>query len=87
MSRGVDFVGHVIKPWTRSTRRRTVSEAMRRVANVDEGDFLPLANSYFGLLGQAPASHHDRARLANVVRYRGHAVNKALTQTYRRNGT
>ena len=87
VSRGVDFVGHVIKPWTRSTRRRTVSEAMRRVANVDEGDFLPLANSYFGLLGQAPASHHDRARLANVVRYRGHAVNKALTQTYRRNGT
>jgi RNA-directed DNA polymerase len=42
-----------------------------------------LANSYFGLLGQAPASHHDRALLANVVRDCGHAVNHALTKTYR----
>jgi hypothetical protein len=83
VARGVDFVGHVIKPWTRSTRRRTVSQALQRVAAVDERDFLPVANSYFGLLGQAPASHHDRARLANVVRGCGHAVNKALSKTYR----
>ncbi|MGB8422241.1 MAG: RNA-directed DNA polymerase [Paraburkholderia sp.] len=83
IERGVDFVGHMIKPWVRSTRRRTVSEAMRRVEQVDEQDFLPVANSYFGLLGQASASHHDRARLANVVRDRGHAVNQAFTKTYR----
>jgi len=44
---------------------------------------LQVTNSYFGLLGQAPASHHDRARLANVVRCRGHAVNKPFTRTYR----
>jgi len=83
IARGVDFVGHVIKPWSRTTRRRTVNEAIRRVAQVNEGDFLPVANSYFGLLGQAPASHHDRARIANVVRYRGHVVNRTFTQTYR----
>jgi len=86
IARGVDFVGQVIKPWSRSTRRRTVSEALRRVANVNERDFLEISNSYFGLLGQAPASHHDRARLSNVVRDRGHAVNKALTKTYRGTG-
>jgi RNA-directed DNA polymerase len=40
------------------------------------------ANSYFGLLRQAGSSHHDRARLANAVRRRGHCINAALTKTY-----
>lgn len=35
-------------------------------------------------LRQATHSHHDRARLANVLRGRGHSINKQLTQTYRR---
>ncbi|WP_232243699.1 RNA-directed DNA polymerase [Paraburkholderia sp. SOS3] len=83
IERGVDFVGHVIKPWRRSTRRRTVNEGVRRVANAPAVDVHVMANSYFGLYGQAPASHHDRARLANVVRGRGHAVNHGLTKTYR----
>jgi RNA-directed DNA polymerase len=83
ISRGVDFVGQVIKPWTRTTRRRTVDEAIRRVASVDESDFLPIVNSYFGLLSQARSSHHDRSRLANAARDRGHAVNFDLTKTYR----
>ncbi|GAB7525365.1 hypothetical protein PBS_43540 [Paraburkholderia sp. 2C] len=82
--RGVDFVGHVIKPWCRSTRRRTVNEGVRRVATAPAVDVHVMANSYFGLYGQAPASHHDRARLANVVRDRGHSVNHALTKSYRR---
>ena len=81
--RGVDFVGHVIKPWVRSTRRRTVNEACRRIAEVDKDDFLPVANSYLGVLRQSPSSHHDRARVANVIRKCGHAVNHALTKTYR----
>jgi RNA-directed DNA polymerase len=83
IDRGVDFVGQVIKPWNRYTRHRTVTEAVRRIAEVDEADFLPVANSYFGLIGQASSSHHDRARIANAVRRRGHAVNKQLTKTYR----
>jgi retron-type reverse transcriptase len=84
VARGVDFVGHVIKPWRRSTRKRTVSEGIRRVAMATPSDVHVLANSYFGLLRQATASHQDRARLANVVRSRGHAVNQSLTKTYRR---
>ncbi|WP_074771180.1 RNA-directed DNA polymerase [Paraburkholderia fungorum] len=83
VDRGIDFVGHVIKPWSRSTRRRTVTEAVRRVSRVSPDDFLAVSNSYFGLLNQAPSSHHDRAQLANAIRQRGHAVNKALTKTYR----
>ncbi|WP_353627736.1 RNA-directed DNA polymerase [Ralstonia pseudosolanacearum] len=84
VDRGVDFVGHIIKPWHRSTRKRTLNEGLRRVAAAPAADVHVLANSYFGLLRQAPASHHDRALIANVVRQRGHAVNRQLTKAYRR---
>ncbi len=83
IDRGVDFVGQVIKPWARSTRKRTRNEALRRVAATPGADMMQVANSYFGLLRQASASHHDRAELANVVRYRGHAVDRGFTKTYR----
>jgi hypothetical protein len=83
IDRGIDFVGHVIKPWCRSTRRRTFREGLRRVSKAPAGDVHVMANSYFGLLRQASASHHDRARLANVVRDRGHAVDGGFTKTYR----
>ncbi len=83
IDRGVDFVGQVIRPWSRSTRRRTVKEAIRRVTTTCEADFISVSNSYFGLLGQAPSGHHDRAHVANAVRRRNHAVNFDLTKTYR----
>ncbi|EON11946.1 RNA-directed DNA polymerase [Pandoraea sp. SD6-2] len=82
-SRGIDFVGHVLKPWRRTTRPRTMTVALRRVAEAAPEDVHQTANSYFGLLRQATHSHHDRAALANVVRRRGHAVSAALTKTYR----
>lgn len=63
---------------------RALNEGLRRVAAAPAADVHVMANSYFGLLRQAPASHHDRARLANVVRDLGHAVNYEFTQTYRR---
>lgn len=83
IDRGVDFVGQVIKPWRRSTRKRTRNEALRRVADTAQGDLMQVANSYFGLMRQASASHHDRAQLANVVRARGRAVDGHLTKTFR----
>jgi len=83
IDRGVDFVGQVIKPWRRETRKRTRNEALRRVAETSADELMPVANSYFGLLRQASASHHDRARLANVVRSRGRAVDAAFTKAYR----
>ena len=83
VDRGVDFVGHVIKPWRRITRKRTVKEARRRIAAAPAEDLLPLANSYLGLLGQASHSQKDRASLARLLLKRGKPVNAALTQTYR----
>lgn len=46
-------------------------------------DLFEPANSYFGLFGQASHSHHDRARLANVLRRRGRSISGQLTKTYR----
>ena len=83
LSRGVDFVGQVIKPWRRYVRRRTYNEAMNRVATMPEADRYESVQSYFGLFGQAPASHEDRASLAKLVHLQGGSVNRDFTQTYR----
>lgn len=83
VDRGVDFVGHVIKPWCRKTRRRTVGEAIRRIKAIPADELFETANSYLGLFRQASHSHGDRARLANILRYRGHCINGDITKTYR----
>ncbi|USS47753.1 RNA-directed DNA polymerase [Burkholderia glumae] len=83
IDRGVDFVGQMIKPWRRETRKRTRNEALRRAAAVPIDDFLAVSNSYFGLMRQATASHQDRAELANIARARGRAVDSRLTKTFR----
>ncbi|MDE3023146.1 MAG: RNA-directed DNA polymerase [Pseudomonadota bacterium] len=85
IDRGVDFVGQVIKPWHRSTRKRTVNEAIRRISTIPAAELLEVANSYFGLLRQAQHSHHDRALLSNALRRRGYSIKSDLTKTYRRN--
>ncbi|RFP19132.1 RNA-directed DNA polymerase [Duganella sp. BJB475] len=87
VARGIDFVGHVIKPWNTRTRRRTVRQAVNRVLRIDAEEVFASANSYFGLLGQSASSHSDRAALARAVLRRGHSVNGALTKTYRRTST
>lgn len=84
IERGIDFVGQVIKPWRRTIRRRTFNEALNRTAHQPPEQLFETANSYFGLLRQATHSHRDRARLANLVRQRGHAVDRQLTKAYRR---
>lgn len=84
VDRGVDFVGHVIKPHSRTARRRTVRTALERISRMDGEDLYRSANSYFGLLRQSPQSHTDRARLANVLRSLGQMVNQNFTKTYRR---
>ena len=84
VDRGIDFVGQVIKPWYRRTRRRTVNEAIRRARTIAAEDLFQTANSYFGLFRQAGHSHHDRARLANALRRRGYSISGDLTKTFRR---
>ena len=84
VERGVDFVGQVIKPWHRTTRKRTYNEAIKRIQHIDDEYLFETANSYFGLLRQASHSHHERAMLANALRKRGHSIKFDLTKTYRK---
>ena len=84
VDRGVDFVGHVIKPWRRTTRKRALAQALKRTAEAPAEDLRETANSYFGLLSQASHSEKDRAALGRVVLRRGNSVNAALTKTYRK---
>ena len=80
--RGIDFVGQLILPHRRITRRRTVSMALKRTADVPIDQIRDTANSYFGMLRQASHSRNDQAKLARLLLRRGKAVNAALTQTY-----
>lgn len=82
VERGVDFVGHVIKPWRRTTRKRSVAQAMKRTTAAPPEQLRETANSYFGLMTQASHSQKDRAALANLVLRRGRVVNGELTKTY-----
>lgn len=82
IDRGVDFVGQVIKPWRRTTRRRTVKHAIRRVIASDKSQVQKTANSYYGLFRMATHSHMDRVNLTHAVFTHGKAVNRQLTKTY-----
>jgi RNA-directed DNA polymerase len=82
IARGIDFCGHVIKPWRRTIRRRVVNDALARAAVAD--DFFVTANSYFGLFRQSTHSISDRIRLGRISLRRGHSMDLGLKQTFRR---
>lgn len=84
IDRGVDFVGHVIKPWSRTTRRRTVNCAIERIRQTLEEDLLSVGNSYLGFIGQASHPHKHRALIANELLARGHCIKSDLTKIYRK---
>ena len=84
VARGVDFVGHVIKPWRRTTRSRTVRSALRELSTMPSTDLFASGNSYFGLLRQASHGHTDRTRVAKLLLQRGQVVKSDLTKTYRK---
>lgn len=83
ITRGIDFVGQIIKPWHTTTRRKTLHHARQRIATVNDEKFRATANSYFGLLRQASHSHQQRIALSKAVMHRGRAVNKNFTKVYR----
>lgn len=84
LERGIDFVGQVVKPWRRTTRARTVDSAAQRLRTMPAADVYASGNSYLGLVRQATHSHTDQARLANILRDRGHAIAGDLGKIYRR---
>lgn len=84
VARGIDFVGHVIKPWRRTTRPRTLRTALQRIKTAPAADLHATGNSYFGLVRQAGASHKEQAAIARAMLRRGHAVDGYLTRAFKR---
>lgn len=79
IDQGIDFVGYLIKPWRRITRRGTVSAAHRRTVEAPLEDRRARANSYFGLMRQADG-YGDRAEFARLLRRLGCSVDMRLTK-------
>jgi RNA-directed DNA polymerase len=86
VGRGIDFVGHLIRPWRREPRANALPNAIKRIGACDADEFDQI-NSYFGLLRQSPASRHLRARLANAARDRGFCVDGDFTRVFRKGAT
>ena len=87
IARSIDFVGHVIKPWHHTTRRRTVAAAVQRLKTMPASETFASGNSYLGLVHQAIHSHADQIRIARVLRQRGHAVAGDIGKVYQRKDT
>ena len=82
LERGVDFCGHLVLPHRRLLRRGTLRSALHRLAGMPAADVAEAATSYLGLARQATHSARDRARIANVARRRGRAVDHRITKVY-----
>lgn len=82
IERGIDFVGQVVKPHRRVTRRRTRDVALFRIARLPDNQLAAAATSYLGLVRQASHGHRDQVLIANAARRRGFAVDHRLTRVY-----
>lgn len=80
--RGIDFVGQVILPHRRVTRKRTVNHAIYRVKNSPHKNLKETTTSYFGLLRQVSHSRQNRLKLAREALRRGRTVDYQLTKAY-----
>ena len=84
VSHGIDFVGHVIRPWHRTLRPKTTNTAISRLRCLPAEVLFETGNSYLGLAGQASHGHADAVRIANTLRRRGHCIAGDLSKAYRR---
>lgn len=84
IDRGVDFVGQIVKPWRRVTRKTLLENAASALAGKTGEDLMMTANSYFGLLRQSTSSHSSRARLARIAISKGHCVDGGFRKIFRK---
>lgn len=84
VTRGVDFVGQVVKPWRRTTRKRTLRNASHRLRWMPASEVFQSGNSSLGTVRQASHSHHEQAVLAKVLMWRGHAIAGDLSKAFQK---
>ena len=74
IAHGIDYVGQVIRPWRRTTRPRTLHQALTRLEVIPAAEVYASGNSYLGLVRQAGNSHNEQAQICRALLKRGHAV-------------
>jgi RNA-directed DNA polymerase len=70
VDRGIDFVGHVIKPWRRTTRRARIA----RLRTMPAEEVFESGNSTLGLVRQASHSHGEQIEVCRALMARGYTV-------------
>lgn len=83
VDRGVDFVGQVIKPWRRNTRKRTINNAINSIETIQAENLFETANSYLGLVRQSSKSHGEQVKVAKAILKRDRCVDYKLTKSYK----
>jgi RNA-directed DNA polymerase len=76
---GVDFVGHVLRPFRRAARAKTHRNALRRVWSVPDVDLAVCCNSYLGHYRHI-ASHAQIVAICRVGRARGLKFDRGLSK-------
>ena len=74
IAHGIDYVGQVIRPWRRTTRPRTLHQALTRLEVMPAAEVYVSGNSYLGLVRQAGSSHNEQAQICRALLKRGHAI-------------
>ena len=83
--KGVDFVGHVIRPFRRNTRARTHRAALARIATTAQADLPATVTAYLGLTKHS-GSHTQREQIARAAIHRGLWVEADLSKATKRRG-
>lgn len=81
VDRGVDFVGHVIKPWCTTPRKKIVHTALSRLSAAKADKLPAIANSYLGLMRQVKG-YHCQALLAKQALLHGFSVKSDLSKVF-----
>jgi len=79
VAKGIDFVGHVIRPHRRCGRPKTHRNALRRLDAIPASQFATTCNSYLGLARHAGS----RAQIIDLCRTalrRGYRIDRDLTK-------
>ncbi|MFI3135532.1 MAG: RNA-directed DNA polymerase [Methylococcaceae bacterium] len=79
--KGVDFVGHVIRPYRRQWRPKTQRAALRKIAQTATPNLVQTCNSYLGL-AKSTGNRSQTLTIARAALKSGLAVNSTFNRTF-----
>jgi RNA-directed DNA polymerase len=79
VEKGVDFVGHVMRPWRRSARAGVHRNALKRLETVPAAELPTQTNSYLGLYKHV-GNRAQITQIARIAHRRGLRLDRELTR-------